>query len=276
MARAMTARVAVSLAAALALLLPAAVDAQTFPALTRPVNDFANVIDAKSAAELDRLIRALETQTPTRDAIVVVTVETIAPSDSIEDYAVRLFEKAGIGKKDRDNGLLVLVARDDRQVRIEVGYDLEEFIPDGYAGDVIRQDFLPAFRKGAYGEGLVQGTTRLINRIADKRGITLTDVPKLEERGRDDVFPWPAIVPFIIVAIVIIMRVVGASTGRRPPRRGPWGGFGGLFGGGFGGGFGGFGSRGGFGGFGGRGGGGGSWGGFGGGISGGGGASGRW
>ena len=269
----MITRAVLPVALTLVLWLPASAAAQTFPTLTRPVNDLANVIDAKSAAELDRLIRALEAQTPTHDAIVVLTVATIAPSDSIEDYAVRLFEKGGIGQKDRDNGLLLVVARDDRLVRIEVGYDLEEFIPDGYAGDVIRQDFLPAFRRGAYGEGLVLGTTRIINRIAEKRGITLTDVPKVEERD-DEVFPWPAIVPFVIVAIVIIMRIAGASSGRGPRRRGPWGGFGGLFGGGFGGGFGGFGSRGGFGGFGG--GGGGSWGGFGGGMSGGGGASGRW
>jgi uncharacterized protein len=274
----MTARVILCAALGLMLLRPIPAGAQTFPTLTRPVNDFANVIDAKSAAELDRLIRALEAQTPTRDAIVVVTIATIEPSDSIEDYAVRLFEKAGIGKKEHDNGLLVLVARDDRQVRIEVGYDLEAFIPDGFAGEVIRRDFLPAFRRGDYGEGLVQGTTRIINRIADKRGITLTDVPKDAKRAedRDDDPPFAVIVPFLIVAIVIVLRIARASQGRGPRGRGPWGGFGGLFGGGFGGGFGGFGSRGGFGGFGGRGGGGGSWGGFGGGISGGGGASGRW
>lgn len=272
----MIARFVLPAALALVLGLPSGAAAQNFPALTRPVNDFVNLIDAKSAAELDRLIRALESQTPTHDAIVVVTIASFEPAGSIEDYASRLFEKAGIGKKGRDNGLLILVARDDRQVRIEVGYDLEEFIPDGFAGDVIRQQFLPAFRKNAYGEGLVEGTTRIINRIADKRGITLTDVPKVAEREDDP--PWPVLIPFVIVAIVIILRIIGAATGQRPRRRGPWGGFGGLFGGGFGGGFGGFGSRGGFGGFGGRGGGGGggSWGGFGGGMSGGGGASGRW
>jgi uncharacterized membrane protein YgcG len=126
--------------------------------------------------ELDRRIRSLE---PARrnDAVVVVTVETIAPNQSIEDYAVRLFEQAGIGQKKQDNGLLVLFAKTERQVRIEVGYQLEEYVTDGYAGDTIRQEMLPAFRRGEYGPGLLAGTTRLINRIAEKRGVTLADVP---------------------------------------------------------------------------------------------------
>jgi uncharacterized protein len=107
---------------ALALLVhPAGVSAQTYPTLTQPVNDFAGVMDATSKAEMDRRIRALEAGTPKHDAVVVVTVDTITPSPSIEDYALHLFEKAGIGQKGQNNGLLVLFAKTERQVRIEVG-----------------------------------------------------------------------------------------------------------------------------------------------------------
>jgi uncharacterized protein len=261
-------------ALALALLVfPTGAAAQALPNLTQPVNDFAGVIDAASKAELDRRIRSLEAGTPKHDAVVVVTVDTIAPAGSIEQYATALFTKAGIGQKGQNNGLLVVFAKTERQIRIEVGYDLEEFVPDGYAGDTIRQEMLPAFRQGQFGPGLLAGTTRLINRIAEKRGVTLTDVPQsvTPRQQQDEKFLRYLPIVLIIIFIVINMIRRGGSGPQSRYRRGGWGGWGGPFigGGGFGGG--GFG-----GGFGGGGGGGGGFGGFGGGMSGGGGASGRW
>ncbi len=77
-------------------------------------------------------------------------------------------------------------------MRIEVGYDLEEFVTDGYAGDIIRQQMLPAFRQGEFGAGLLAGTTRIINRIAERRGVTLTDVPASRSRS-DETAPWPSL-----------------------------------------------------------------------------------
>jgi uncharacterized protein len=247
--------------------------AQTLPALTRPVNDFAGVVDASSAAEMDRRIRAL--QAATGDTVVVATVRTFKPYGSIEEYAVKLFENGGrgIGERGKHNGLLLVAAIDDRQVRIEVGYDLEQFITDGFSGETIRTVIVPEFRSGNIGRGLLAGSTRIINRIAEKRGATLTDVPRETPRPRrSGGFPLAPIV--IIIILMILFSRGGRGGGRR--RRwggGPWSGWssgvGPFGGGGFGGG--------GFGGFGGGGGGGGSsFGGFGGGSSGGGGASGSW
>lgn len=247
---------------------------QSPPLLTDPVNDFARVLDEGSARELDRRIRAL--QRATGDVIVVATVDTLEPFGTIEEYAVRMFENGGrgIGDKGKDNGALVLLALRERQVRIEVGYDLEEFITDGYAGETIRQVMTPEFRNGHYGRGLLAGTTRLINRVAERRGVAPSEVPT----GRQPIQAPPSLNlrPFLFL---ILLLIILASRGRRRRRRrwgrGSWSGwnsgvgpFGGGMGGGFGGGFGGFGG-------GGRGG-GGFGGGFGGGRSGGGGASGRW
>ena len=249
--------------------------AQSLPRLTAPVNDFAKIIDAESARELERRIRALEAKT--KDAVVVATVDTIGSAGSIEEYAVKLFEQSGIGQKSKDNGLLILVAKAERKVRIEVGYDLEEFITDGFAGDVIRRQFLPSFRQNDYGAGLLAGATVIINRIAEKRGVTLDDVPtaaSTRDEGRDSPL---GILPFIFLIFVIFLISRTRRRSRFGGPRSPWGGFGGPFGG-FGGGFGsggGFGG-GGFGGGGFGGGGGGGFGGFGGGRSGGGGASGGW
>ncbi len=239
------------------------------------MNDFASIINPQSRAELDKRIRALKDTTG--DVVIVATVPTFQPYGSIEQYAVKMFENGGrgIGDKGKDNGLLIVVAKDDRKVRIEVGYDLEEFIPDAYAGQTIRDAIAPAFREEQYGAGLLTATTRIINRIAEKRGVTIPDVPveRASQAARSrSRFPF-GLMFWIIIAIIIMSR-----NNRRRRRRywghGPWsnwtggvgpfggGGFGGGSGGSFGGGGGGFG--------------GGGFGGFSGGSSGGGGSSGSW
>jgi uncharacterized protein len=257
---------------------PVAAAQEPPPLLTAPVNDFANVLDAVSEREIDRRIRAL--QSATGDVVAVATVRTFQPYSTIEEYAVKMFENGGkgIGEKGKDNGVLILVAVDDRRARIEVGYDIEEYINDAWAGDVIRQAMSPAFQRAEYGRGLVDGTTRVVTRIADRRGVTLSDVPRPTQTRRGSGSTRLPIGPivFFIILLILMSRGGGGRGGRRRRRGwggGPWSGWSsgvGTFGaGGFGGGFGGFGG-------GGFGGGGGGFGGFGGGRSGGGGASGSW
>jgi uncharacterized protein len=254
------------------------------PLLTSPVNDFAGVIDPDSEREMDRRIRAL--QAASGDVVVVATVKTFEPYADINEYKVKMFENGGrgIGDRGKDNGVLIVVAVDDRQVGVEVGYALEEFITDGFAGETIRQIIRPEFQRGAFGRGLLAGATHFINRIAERRGVALEDVP----RSQPGDGPRPFTLSFpVIMAVWLLLLTLGRLGRRRRRRRtwgrGPWSGWnsgvGPFGGGGFGGGgFGGGGFGGGFGGFGGRGGGGGGggFGGFGGGRSGGGGASGGW
>jgi len=224
------------------------------PELTAPVNDFAHVIDASSAAEIDRMSRAL--QAKTGDVVVVATVQTIEGYGDINEYAVKLFENhgRGIGTKGNDNGALILLAMKERRVRIEVGYGLEQWITDGFAGETSRQVMAPLFTQGQFGQGLRLGAERVVGRIAQGRGVTLDGVriPRTASRPRGNNFPFP--IPFIIfIVILIISRLAGGPGGRRRYwGGGPWsgwssgvgpfgGGFGGGGGGGFGGGFGGFG-----------------------------------
>ena len=150
--------------------------AQEIPALTQPVNDFANVLDPSSEAATGELIRSL--QQASGDVVVVATIETFAPYADLREYAVKMFENGGrgIGQRGKDNGLLVVVAVTDRQVWIEVGYDLEEFITDGFAGETSRQFMAPEFRRGAYGAGVLAGVSRLIARIAERRNVTIQGV----------------------------------------------------------------------------------------------------
>ena len=262
-----------AIAAATALLLagPHPASAQSPPPeLTAPVNDFAGVIDAQAEATLDALVRQL--QNASGDVMVVATVKTFQPEADIASYAVKMFENhgRGIGAKGKDNGLLLLLALDDRTVRAEVGYDLEGIVTDGYAGQVSREVMVPYFRKGDYSGGMVAGAQALAARIAEGRGVTLEGVPVRQRRSNDDAdFPLGLIIFLLFIGINILRGIIGALTGRTRKRRRRWGSMVGPFGPGYGGGFGG-GSWGGGGGF------GGGFGGFGGGRSGGGGGGASW
>jgi len=241
------------------------------PALDQPVTDLADVIDSTSKAALDRLSRVLKAASG--DVLVVVTVPTYQPYADIRSYAVKLFENHGngIGEKGKDNGLMILFARDDRQVWIEVGYGLEPWITDGFAGETSRDFMVPDFRAGRYGPGLLAGASRIAGRIAQGRNVTLEGVEIPQERPRRQ----PEIPVGLLITIFIALILLRGRLG--PPRRGfrrwggGWGGWSsgvGTFGGGFGGGFGGR--------SGGWGGGSGGFGGFGGGRSGGGGGGAGW
>ena len=203
---------------------------------------------------MESLIRSL--QQASGDAVVVATIPTFKPYADIREYAVKMFENhgRGIGQRGKDNGLLVLLAVDDRQVWVEVGYDLEQFITDGFSGEVSRQYMAPEFRRGAYGAGLLAGVSRIIGRIAQRRNVTLQGI-----RPEPNNAPNVGSGGNLILALFILFIVLNAIGRTRRRRFGPrWGGGGwsgwssgvGPFGGGgFGGGGGGFG--GGFGGFGG-------------------------
>lgn len=237
------------------LVLPILAIAQPLPPeLTSPVNDFANVIDAASEAEIER--RVLELKKATGDVVVVAAIDTFQPYADAAEYAVRMFENRGrgIGDKGKDNGLLVLLAVKDRRVQVEVGYDLEQFVTDGYASEVSRNDMAPSFARGEYGAGLQAGVTRLIGRIAQGRGATLSGVPMAPPQRGNEI----TLGPWVIIAIIIIIVLMNGGGGRRSRMRrgghwggggwsgwnsgvGPFGGGGRIGGGGFGGGFGGFG-----------------------------------
>jgi uncharacterized protein len=236
--------------------------APDLPELTQPVNDFAHVVDVPNARAMEQMIRAL--QAKTGDVVAVATVPSLEPYGDINEYTVKLFENhgRGIGQKGKDNGLLIVLAPTARSVRIEPGYDVEQFVTDGYAGETSRM-MTPYFANGRYGEGLRFGVERVIGRIAQGRGVTLdgVQVPQQPVRQRDRTPLSLSIIFWVFIAILIISRISG---GRR--RRssfwggGPWsgwssgvgpfgggggwgggGGFGGGGGGSFGGGFGGFG-----------------------------------
>jgi uncharacterized protein len=227
------------------------------------VSDFAGVIDAQSKAELENYCTRVEQQTGAQMALV--TLGSLQ-GEPIEDVANTIFRAWGVGKKGKDEGILLLLAVNDHRDRLEVGYGLEPLLPDGFDGDILRA-MRPALRQSEYGEALRDAAATIGSRIAKSKGVTL-DVAlrrQIQPQERHSI-PWPLILIGIFFLFAFLRRGGGGGGGGGflPGLiLGSMGGRGG-WGGGSSGGFGGFDS------------GGGGFGGFGGGDSGGGGASSDW
>lgn len=140
----------------------AALAQQSLPQPVGYVNDFAQVIPDETEAGLEETLRRFEEETKVE--LAVVTVPDLGGA-SIEDYAVRLFSQWGIGKQGQDNGVLMVVAVADRDVRIEVGYGMEPYLTDGQAGRILDTEVLPALRQNNYAEGISKGTQAIAEAI---------------------------------------------------------------------------------------------------------------
>jgi uncharacterized protein len=125
--------------------------------------DQADILPAKEEAALDARLRRLWRETG--DALLVVSVDSLA-GRPIEDFSRELFNTWGIGDDETDRGLLILVAPNERKVRIEVGCGLESTITDELASDVIQRRILPEFREGDYSAGTRAGAEALIAQLA--------------------------------------------------------------------------------------------------------------
>lgn len=239
------------------LLLPLLSIAQDIPAKPQPprlVNDLAGVLSADQQNALERKLVAYDDSTSNQVAVVLLQTLNEYP---IEEFALKLYRDWGIGNKTTNNGALILVAIQDRKIRIETGYGLEGAIPDIIANTIITNDIGPSFREGNYYEGLDKATNSIIAAAAGEYKAP----DNYRDRGKSGKIPFGMIIGIIILIIIISRRNRGGGGGFMSRR-----GFGPVIfptGGGWSGGGGGWSGGGGFGG-------------FGGGSSGGGGASGSW
>jgi len=232
------------------------------PAIPRDyVVDLAGIMEGSVKSQLNAVLQELERKTSIQ--ALVLTVRSL-DGQSMEEFALNTKEKWKLGQKGKDNGLLIVVAVQDRKYRIEVGYGLEGILPDSLVGSIGRDYFVPYFRKGDYGTGLTSGTLAVIRTIAAHENVEITGMPTprgLMVNGRPTrVSPFQVVVlaVFFVIALILFVKnphqclllmLVSSMGGGR----GGWSGGGGGFGGG-----------------------GGSFGGGGGGSGGGGGASGSW
>lgn len=153
------------------------------PTLQQRVTDEAGVLNATEVQQINQQILALEKKTGHQ--LAVLTVDTTG-DDSIEQYATRVFDAWKLGDKQRDDGLLLLMAKTDRTVRIEVGYGLEGDFTDVQASQVISDSIIPRFKQGAVGQGLLAG----VQAISRQLGVPVEgDAPAAAPRPLADAPP---------------------------------------------------------------------------------------
>ncbi len=236
------------------LILVSALSFAALPAPTGYVSDFAQVITSSQELEIEAVAKALDDSGNIE--IAIVTVESME-GNSIEEYSYELADAWGIGDSQEDTGLLFLLAVEERQVRIEVGYGLEGDLPDGLVGRILDSYVLPPFKNGDFSEGMAEGTKAIAATLAEKRDFTLeiSDIESYASSESDD--SLEDIIGSIFTVIFVIFMIFGrmrlwpllflgssrrgrsygggfGSSGRGGGFGG--GGFGGFSGGGFGGG----------------------------------------
>ncbi|GJM36201.1 MAG: hypothetical protein DHS20C18_52020 [Saprospiraceae bacterium] len=228
------------------------------------VNDYASLLSRQEVSRLEQKLRAYQQESSTQIAIVT---ETSLDGDDAFEYSNRLAQQWGIGGGENDNGILIYIAKDDRQIRIQTGYGTEGFLPDALAKRIIDNIITPAFRNGQYYQGIDRAVDTIIQ-LGD--GEYTNENPGGGKRDAKGGVPAIMILFFIIILLVFLSRFGGGDDDddddggyyrggrydydqKRKKRRrgGGWIFFPGGFSGGGGGGFGGLGGGGGFGGFGG-------------------------
>lgn len=224
------------------------------PEMRGPVNDLAGILSANERTELDSYLSTVNDQTGVQ--VAVLTVRSLEGA-TIEDFSMKVAEKWKLGQADKDNGALLVVSLEDRAIRIEVGYGLEQSLTDIKCGLIIRSVITPLFRSGQYGQGIIAGAKNIVGIATDNAEIVSNEVLNPDKAGASSGSGIGGIVIFIIFMILMSMggmrrRGSGAgglfwglllgsmlsSSGRND--RGS-GGSGSGFGGGFSGGGGGFG-----------------------------------
>ncbi|MDP1525533.1 MAG: YgcG family protein [Rhodocyclaceae bacterium] len=180
------------------------------PPLTARVTDLTATLSASDKTALEADLQALEARSGAQ--VAVLLVPTTQP-ESIEQYSIRVVEAWQLGRKGEDDGVLLLVAKDDRKLRIEVGYGLEGRIPDVVAFRIIDQEITPRFKQGDFAGGIRAGTARIAALIEGQESPDAS-VPDSAPSGPDPFEDIPAWLLLVIVGIGSILRwVIGPLLG---------------------------------------------------------------
>ena len=202
------------LIAALFLLLAGPAAAQTFPPLTGRVVDQAELLRPEQELDLTSKLAALEAQTGRQ--FVVATIRSLE-GRTIEDYGYRLGRAWAIGDKERDDGVILLVAPKERKVRIETGYGARVFLTDAVSSIIIREDILPRFKEGDMAGGIMAGAERVIATLQlppEEAARRAEEIGSGARRAEVDVNPVPVFM-IVIIFFVIVSSIARRARGRR-------------------------------------------------------------
>ena len=202
------------LAAACLLLVAATAWAQTFPKLTGRVTDAANIIPADVEARLDQKLAALDAQSQRQ--LVVATLPSLEGYE-ISDYGYRLGRAWGIGDKEKNTGALLIVAPNERKLRVEVGYGLEGILTDGLSSIIIQEQIVPKLKAGDMPGGIEAGADALIRQLTlpedEARKLAAQAKPKPEAEGN---IGFSTIIWLLIFFFFFVLPMLrGMRGGRR-------------------------------------------------------------
>ncbi len=169
------------------------------------VNDYSGLLSVEARGRIERTLATFEKETSNQ---VVVAIFQSLEGGSLEDFAIRLAEKWKPGQKDKDNGVILLIFKEDRAVRIEVGYGLEGALPDAVANQIIYNEIVPAFRSGNFDGGVESAVSAIIHatRGEYKAG------PSQEQMQKYSPLVFAAMVLYFLFPIVCYLFIVGAAT----------------------------------------------------------------
>jgi uncharacterized protein len=156
--------------------------AREVPQLQGRVNDYANLLSPATKAQLESVLKTLESSDSTQ--IVVLTIKSLE-GDSLEGFSLRVVEAWQLGQKGVDNGALLLVAKDERKIRIEVGYGLEGQLTDMTAGRIIRNVIAPRFKQGNFDQGIIDGVGAMVATIRGQ--FSASDAPLTTGASKPDI-----------------------------------------------------------------------------------------
>lgn len=185
-------------ASGILLLLPLFVNSTEIPFLAGHVNDTAGILSPETVTKLEAVLKAHEDSTSNQ--VAVLTVSSLE-GEEIEQFSIKVVEAWKLGRKGKDNGVLLLISRDDRKVRIEVGRGLEGDLPDITCGTIIRKEIVPRFKEGDYDGGVTAGVTAILGAI---QGSYTADA---SDSAEGDLGTMGT-----IIAIVVFVAVVGVFT----------------------------------------------------------------
>jgi uncharacterized protein len=192
--------------------IPAA--AQTFPALTGRVVDQADLLRPEQELDLTSKLAALETETGRQ--FVVATIKSLE-GRTIEDYGYRLGRTWAIGDKEKDDGVILLVAPNEKKVRIETGYGARVFLTDAVSSVIIREDILPKFKQGDLAGGIMAGSAAVIStlQLSPQEAARRAQEAGASAKKREiDVNPIP-----VIIIVIIFFTIIGSIAKRAGGRR---------------------------------------------------------
>jgi len=181
-------------------------DTQGIPQLTERVTDLANLLSPSEKNYLIGQLKALEERKGSQ--LAVLTVNTTKP-ETIEQYSIRIVDQWKIGRENVDDGVMLIIAKNDRKLRIEVGYGLEGAIPDAYAKRIISNIIVPHFRDGDYYLGVEEGVEAIIGLIDGEELPEVTSTSSSKNEKTIGLFYFLGII--VLIFFVVLAKVILAN-----------------------------------------------------------------